>query len=78
MASQEVIDQDIRQSDRSSARQCPQGHGRLTVMAGGASLGCFNRIGEDEAQRLHGDGLAIAKLEGSKKFVCAYVEPISV
>jgi hypothetical protein len=74
-----VIEQDIKQGSE-GARLCSANpeHGRLTVTGTGVELACMNIISEAEAKRLHGAGRAVAKLEGSKKFICAHVEPLNV
>ena len=72
-----VNEMDVKQNGP-DARRCPSNsdHGRLTTMAGGLNLGCMNRISEREAKQLHENGRPIAKLDGSKAFICAYQEPV--
>lgn len=79
MASEAVIEADIKQADP-HARRCGSNpdHGRLTVMASGIEMGCFNRISEQEARILHENKRPVDKLEGSKKFICTYREPLSI
>lgn len=73
-----VNEMDTKQADKATARVCPSNpeHGRLTTMAGGLMMGCFNRIAEREAKQLAENDRPIARLEGSKAFICAYTEPV--
>ena len=79
MVSELVIEKDIQQA-APDARRCRSNsdHGRLTVMGSGAEMGCFNRISEAEGKALHVNGKPVDRLEGSKKFICAYREPLSI